>query len=182
MQRAEQKMAFREAHNGSWIAVQVQPTRETAVDRSLRSRGYDTFLPLGESGDETPVRRARPEKALFPGYVFCKFVSQPSSRIVEAPGVIRLVGFNNRIAAVPDEDIEAIRRVVSSSCERKPIELPELGREVRVVSGSLAGLAGHYMRHKRRDWLVLSVPLLSRFVAVEIDLSSVCFTPRAAPE
>ena len=101
----------RQMHNGAWIAIQVRCGSEAAVSKSLTVRGYTVFLPTC-SGTETNSKVRR--RALFPGYLFCRYLCAPAPRIVEIPSVIRLVSEGQRAAAIPDAEIETIRRIVAS--------------------------------------------------------------------
>jgi len=165
-----------EARDGAWIAVQVRPGAERAVSRSLRTRGYVDFLPLYKPqqlwnipSDTSVV----PEKVLFPGYVFCRFIQAPAFRIVEIPGVVRLVGFNRKVAAIPDEEIDAISKVIASNTPRKPAPFFQQGEPVEVVNGPLAGVTGTLLRQKGSEWVVICVPLLKNAIAAEINLRDV---------
>jgi transcription antitermination factor NusG len=165
-------VAIREAHEGAWVAVQVRAGFERPVSVALQTRGYVEFVPT-----YTPrYQRAAPRqgwRVLFPGYVFCRYIRFPAFRIVEIPGVVRLVGFGNKVALIPDEEIEDIRKIVASDAATRVIPpIPEGGR-IEVVNGPLKGVTGVLSRHKSKDWVVISVSLLSRSVAVEVNRGDV---------
>lgn len=164
--------AILEAHDGAWIAVQVRPRFERAVSGSLQRRGYVEFLPT-----YTPLFERTPARAdgrvLFPGYVFCRYVRFPAFRIVEIPGVVRLVGFGNKVALIPDQEIEDIRKIVASGADSRVVPFIREGERIEVVNGPLKGVTGVLSRLKSRDCVVISVPLLSRSVAAEVNLRDV---------
>src|SRR5262245_35513265 len=86
-----------------WVAVQVHAGAERSVSRSLAVRGYESFLPLCKTVAKRSGCILVSDKPLFPSYVFCRYMPNPSFRIVEAPGVIRIVGIKNRPSPIPDE-------------------------------------------------------------------------------
>ncbi len=160
-----------EAQDGSWIAVQVRPGIERTVSRSLQLRGYVDFLPSYPISHSKKSHEAG--TVLFPGYVFCQYLRHPCFRIVEIPGVVRLVGFGNKVVAIPDEEIESIRHVVESNARSKPVPFFQTGQRVLVVNGPLSGVKGVLLRQERGPWVVVSIPLLNRAVAVEVRIDDV---------
>jgi transcription antitermination factor NusG len=95
-------------------------------------------------------------------------------RVLQLPGAVRLVGFNGQPAALPDEEIENLRTRLSSG-NIEPHPYLSVGRRVRVRSGPLQGLEGIIVRTKERCRIVLSIHLIMRSVAVEVDSSDVEF-------
>jgi transcription antitermination factor NusG len=158
-------MSTSERSFDSWFALYVKPRHEKNVSSILRGKGYEEFVPL--YARRTPARIS--ELPLFPGYVFCRFNAQQRLPILTVPGVFYIVGFGG--AAVPLEtgEIAALQRVVESGLPRQPWpELPT-GRKVSVAGGPLEGLEGVVMNHKNGSRLLISVNLLQRSVAVEVD-------------
>jgi transcription antitermination factor NusG len=80
-----------------------------------------------------------------------------------------LVGFDGTPAALPDEEIETLRRSLGRGARSEPYPYLTLGQRVRVKSGPLAGLQGFLVRKKHGSHLVISVELILRSVAVEIE-------------
>lgn len=110
---------------------------------------------------------------LFPGYVFCQFDAQNRLPILITPGVIAVVGRGRIPLPVDDEEIAAIQTVVLSGLRAEPWPYLELGQKVRIESDSLQGLEGILINFKGNHRIVVSVSLLRRSVALEIDQSCV---------
>jgi len=158
---------------GSWIAVQVRSGCEHAVQSGLQQTGYEEFLPTAvvRQSRRGTVRRVR--SALFPGYIFCRYIRYPRFRIVEIPGVIRLVGIGKTPLAIPETEIESIRRVVDSGVFAEPWDHIQTGQTVVVKNGPLKGLRGTFMRRSQTERLIVGVQLLGRAVAVEVNSNDV---------
>lgn len=159
----------------AWYAVQVRTRWEASTATLLDGKGYRTFLPTHTW--ENRWRRGASKGArapLFPGYVFCQF--DPSARlpILVTPGVIAVVGGGRVPVPIDDSEIEAIQRVVSSALQARPWPYLEVGEHVRIHSGPLGGLQGILTNFKGVSRVVVSISLLSRSIAVEIDRSNVC--------
>jgi transcription antitermination factor NusG len=156
--------------NQCWYALQVRTRFEKAVAAALRSKGFTEFLPVYTTRRQWSQRVAEIELPLFPGYVFCSF--DPAEKrvlVASTPGVIGLVGFGGKAAPVDTDEIEAIHRVLRMGIAAEPWKYVETGQRVRVVHGALAGLEGIFVEAKKNHRLLLSVSLLQRSVAIQID-------------
>jgi transcription antitermination factor NusG len=101
--------------------------------------------------------------------VFVRLALRDRLQVLQVPGVARLVGFHGRPAALPDEQIEALRNGLGNSLATEPHPYLTSGRRVRVLRGPLAGLEGVVVRRKKRVRFVISVELIQRAVAVEVE-------------
>jgi transcription antitermination factor NusG len=89
--------------------------------------------------------------------------------VLMTPGVIQIVGVGKTPIPVEEEEIAAIQRVGKSGLSTMPWPYLEVGHVVRIEEGPLHGLTGIVLKIKSGLKLVLSVSLLQRSVAVEID-------------
>lgn len=157
----------------SWFALQVRTRHESGVARFLEGKGYDSFLPQYTCRKRWSDRIKEVESPLFPGYVFCRFDPQDRLPILKTPGVIQVVGYNRLPVPIENSEIQAIQALVTSGLPHRPWPFLALGERVRIETGPLKGYEGLLVDFKGNHRLVLSVGLLHRSVAVEIDSSSV---------
>jgi transcription antitermination factor NusG len=162
---------FEAVQNGkrSWFALQVKPQSEHVVAMHLRHKGYDGFLPLYKSRRKWSDRIKEIEMPLFPGYVFCRTTSDVVGRAVTTPGVIRIVGNGRSPIPVEDEEISSVQKIIESSLSSMPAPYVAIGQKVCIRRGPLAGAEGTVMKTNDSYRLVVSIGLLLRSVAVEID-------------
>lgn len=174
---------FTDQHRlGAWFALNVWSGREQLTARHLESRGYEVFLPTYIEHKRWSDRVRASVRALFDGYLFCRLEEQRFAKAITAPGVIRIVGNGQRPTAVATDELDAIRRVVDSRLSATPWPFLRGGERVRVSSGPLRDVEGIVLRAKNQDRLLVSVSLLQRSVAVELDAASVeLVTSSAAP-
>jgi len=156
-----------------WFALQVRSCKEGWTAGHLVSQGYECLLPKCKVVRNWSDRRKELEQALFPGYLFCRFDPLRRLPILKTPGVIQVVGFNRTPMAVAEEEIQAIQRMMESRLPAQPWPYLEAGDRVRIRAGALRGLEGILISVKGNQRLVLSVTLLRRSVAVELDSHSV---------
>jgi transcription antitermination factor NusG len=152
-----------------WFALQVRTRQEAGVAQQLNGQGYEQFLPLYKFRKRWSDRIKEVDAPLFPGYLFCRFNPQDRLPILKTPGVIQVVGFNNGPAAVDESEIQSIQTLVAAGAPHQPWPFLVTGERVRIESGPLLGLEGILIDVKRSHRLILSVTLLQRSVAVEID-------------
>jgi len=152
-----------------WFALQVRCKREAFVLGHLQSRGYECFLPLYKSVRQWSDRRKEVVQPLFPGYLFSRFDFHNRGPLLMTPGVQQIVGAGGSPTPVADNELKSIRQALASGLLSQPWPYLEVGDQVRVTYGSLSNLERILIHFKGSHRIVLSVSLLRRSVAVEID-------------
>jgi transcription antitermination factor NusG len=159
----------------SWYALQVRTRWESSTSVLLSGKGYETLLPTYKSKKNWSGKSSQVNAPLFPGYVFCRFDAQNRLPILVTPGVISVVGRGRIPLPIEDSEMAAIETLVSSGFDAAPWPFLELGQKVRIERNPLEGLEGILIHFKGSHRIVLSVSLLRRSIALEIDRS--CVTP-----
>ena len=152
-----------------WYVAYTRANHERQVADQLAERGVENFLPQYESVHRWKDRKMRLQRPLFPGYVFVHLELKSRLKVLQVPGVACLVGFGGKPASVPDEDLERIRGYLNKGLRAEPHPYLTVGRLVRLKSGPLAGAQGILLRRKGNFRLVLSIELIRRAVAVDVD-------------
>ncbi|HEY1581447.1 MAG TPA: UpxY family transcription antiterminator [Terracidiphilus sp.] len=152
-----------------WYALYTNPRHEKVVARQLNERCVENFLPLYRTWHRWKDRRKQVELALFPGYIFVRIEEQSKLQVLKTPGAVNLVSFNGKLAALPESEIEALRNALDNEICAEPYPFLRAGRKVRVVRGPMAGAEGILARKKDKYRVVISVEVLMRSVALEID-------------
>jgi transcription antitermination factor NusG len=111
------------------------------------------------------------EQPLFPGYLFCRFDLNSRGPLLMTPGVRQIVGIGRTAMAVEEHEVEAIRLAIESGLPSQPWPYLQVGQRVRVNHGSMNNLEGILINFKGSNRVILSVTLLQRSVAMEIDLA-----------
>jgi transcription antitermination factor NusG len=157
----------------NWYAVRVRSCAEFVVAAGLRARDLDTFLPVYESSRRWSDRKTIIQVPLFPGYVFSRFVPTRRLPVLMTSGVVNIVSFGTEPVPVPDIEIDSIRRIIEARTQLLSNPYLAVGKRVEVVQGALKGVIGTILARKSGCRLVVSVHLLQRSVAVEMDVSMV---------
>lgn len=159
--------------NRFWFALRVKPRHEKTAAWALRLKGFEEFLPLYRARSRWSDRIKELELPLFPRYIFCKFTPPERLRVLTTPGVQVVVGNGSTPVPVAAAEIAAIEAIIESGVAAQPWPFLLAGHLVRIVAGPLAGLEGVLLEVKNQFRLLVSVTLLQRSVAVEIDPLSV---------
>lgn len=153
-----------------WHALYTRHQHERVVAQALLSKGFEVFLPQYRTVHRWKDRKKEVMLPLFPNYVFICGGLDRMLNIVTTPGVHSLVTWGARPAEIPAAEIEAVRRLVNSPLQVEPHPYLKCGDLVRIKSGPLEGIEGILVRKTRGVRLVLSVDMLSRSAAVEVDI------------
>jgi transcription antitermination factor NusG len=152
-----------------WYALRVRSRHEDTVATHLHARGYESFLPKYTSRRRWSDRFKEVDAPLFPGYVFCKFSPLNRLPVLSVPGVVHVVGIGKVPVAVEENEIRAIQAAVESGLQREPYPFLQIGTKLMIEEGPLAGVEGILVGMRGQERLVLSITLLQRSVAVQID-------------
>ncbi len=166
----EQEQAMSQAR---WYAAYTCAKHEKRVAAELGMREVEHFLPVYSSVRRWKDRRVMLDLPLFPGYVFVRLALRDRLRVVQIPSVVRLVGFGGLPTALPDTEMEIMRSGVSQSPHAEPHPFLTVGRRVRITAGPFAGLEGVLKRKKSSLRVVISLELIQRSVAVDVDIADV---------
>jgi len=160
-----------------WYVVWTRSHSEPLVEDQLAARGFRVFNPQIDVWSRRRQQRHRIQVPMFPGYLFVHHVLDKESdiEIRKARGVVAILGETwERRAVVPDPEIDAICTLTRSGLAAIPHPYLREGRRVRIVRGPMTDVEGILVRNDHhKGLLVLSVELLRRSVAVEIDCTMV---------
>jgi transcription antitermination factor NusG len=152
-----------------WYALWVRSRYENTVASHLQARGYESFLPLHKCRRRWSDRFKEIELPLFPGYVFCRFNPLNRLPILSVPGVVCAVGFDGTLVPIDETEIAAIQAAVNSGLPCQPWPFLQIGQKLRIEYGPLCGVEGILLGFRGHQRVVLSVTLLQRSVAVQIE-------------
>jgi len=155
-----------------WFAVYTSPRHEKRVSQYLILKEIEHYLPIYQTKRKWKnglnVTLGLP---LFPGYLFVHIGQSERVRVLQVPGVLSFVGGTGRQpAAMPEAEISALRSGLPLR-HAEPYPLLTVGKRARIRSGALAGMEGVVVRRKNSLRVVLTMELIQRSVAVEVDES-----------
>jgi transcription antitermination factor NusG len=160
-----------------WLALWTHSHTEQLVHDQLIAKRFESFLPMIPVWSRRGGAQHLIRKPMFPGYLFLRHAIDKASyvEVMKTNGLARILGERwDRPAVVADEEIESVRQVLDAGLPVLPHPYLREGHRVRITAGPLAGVEGVLVHHRlHKGLLVVSVELLRRSVAVEVDCVSV---------
>jgi transcription antitermination factor NusG len=156
-----------------WHALYTRHQHEKSVAQTLANKGHEIFLPLIGAMHQWQDRTKQLWLPLFPKYVFIRGGLDRRIQVLSTPGLSHIVGSAGHPAIIPQNQMDAVRRMIESSLQVESHSFLQAGDRVRVEAGPLKGIEGVLVRQKNKCRLVVSVELLGSAAAVEIDISCV---------
>ncbi len=156
-----------------WYALRTRSRHEKLVRDQLANQGIEPLLPTVKRLSQWKDRKREVEFPLFSGYCFVRFAPNQKLPVLKTVGVVDIVGGSGRPEAIPDNEIESIKRLMTSVLPYDPHPYLQEGMTVEVIRGPLQGVQGILLRKEKRHRLILGVRLIQQAAAVEIDVSDV---------
>ena len=157
----------------SWFAIQTLSRHEKLVRDQLARRNVEHFLPTTKRINQWTDRKKVVEIPLFAGYCFARMSWVDRLPVLQSQGVVRFVGRAERPEPIPDEEIDSLRSLINNASELVGHPYLKEGMFVEVIGGPLHGVKGRLVREARHARLLVSITLIHRAVAVEIDAANV---------
>jgi len=157
------------AANRHWYAVYTAPQHEKSALKHLGLREIESFLPTYETVRNWKNRqRVKLILPLFPAYLFVRINLSERARVLQSPGVLRIVGNNKESVPLPDSEVEFLR---AGACSHRiePYRDLIIGEKVRVRSGVMQGLQGTLVRKSNSLRFVLTLELINQHAAIQVD-------------
>ena len=158
----------------NWHAVYTKARHEKRVDDRLSREGVESFLPLVKKLSRWKDRKKLVRVPLFPGYLFVRIDANRRIDVTHVKGVVKLLGPGPETpSVVPEETIQALKKMLSSNVPVDTCPYLKRGRRVRVTRGPLKGLEGALERRKGVFRVVVSVPIVGRSASAEVDTADI---------
>jgi transcriptional antiterminator RfaH len=153
----------------SWYAAYTSARHEKSVVAKLADRGVSCYLPLFEAKHKWGGRPVTVQLPLFANYVFVRITPRERVRVLEAPGVLYIVGSKTEPSAIPDEVVQDLRNAIESGMRVSPHAQLSIGQNVRITKGPFRGREGILVRTKDSLRVVVSVQAITQSFSVEVD-------------
>lgn len=156
-----------------WFGLHIKSNFEKVTATILEAKGLEVYLPSFRWRRRWSDRVKEIDQPLFPGYVFCRFDPNNRLPILTTPGVLSIVGVARTPAPIAEDEVSAVKRIVEAGLVARPWPFLQVGQRVVIERGALAGTEGILLDFKNRYRIVVSISLLQRSIAAEIDVEMV---------
>jgi len=169
----------------AWYACYTRGRHEKKVASHLDSRNIETFLPVYRLDVQWTDRRKTVDQLLYPSYVFARFSTSQLPQVLSTRGLVMILRAGGRLAVIPDEEIENVRRFADAVTDHRIAPereaLIEAGDRVRVLTGPLAGIEGVAVLRRGRRRLLVALSTVGEGLAVDVDGASLQVIAAAGP-
>jgi transcription antitermination factor NusG len=160
-----------------WYALYTRARHEKQVNRLLRERGIESFLPLVERTQQWKDRKKQVAFVLFPSYIFVRSSLDQLSGALSVPGVSTVVRNNGHPVAIAAEEIANVRlfaeALAANDWQAELVHLPRAGDHVRITTGPFQGVTGIVVDRRNRCKILVGLETIGWGVQVEVDASAV---------
>jgi transcription antitermination factor NusG len=150
-------------------------------------RSIEHYLPLYTERVKWTDRTVVAERPLFSGYVFVRSFAESRISIISTPGVLRLLGDEER-DLVSCAELDKIREGLSTGLLLRPHPSVSVGTKVRVRDGVFVGALGMVTEFRRQCKVIISLSAVRQCFSLEVELddlevlSKPAFNTAAKPE
>jgi len=139
-----------------WFAVYTKFKREKVVQKRLQEQGIQAYLPIQFLTRRYDRKVKVVEMPLISCYVFTRITKKHYVSVLNTADVLNFVKFSQNLIAIPDREIQLLQRMVGEGIDLEVAPKGcQVGDEVEIVSGSLAGLRGILLEKAgQRNFLV----------------------------
>ena len=152
-----------------WYAIRTKANCETTSSALITAKGFEVYLPVYRARRRWSDRVKEIDVPLFPGYFFCRMAPEVRTPILSVPGVVGIVSAGIYPLPVNEQEVAAVRKLLTSGVVAGPWPFLREGQRVEVIRGPFAGLEGLLVKIKSQYRLVVSINLLQRSMAAEIE-------------
>ncbi len=157
-----------------WFAVYTRSKSEKVVKQLLDAKGIECYLPLLEVTRRYTRKIKVLQLPLISCYVFVRIVKDQYIPVLETENVVKFIRFARNLIAIPDEEIDIMRRVVG---EVRDVEaqagLIQEGDLVEIIGGKLTGIKGRLVEKKGKKQMVISLETIGYSLTMTIDAAMI---------
>ena len=152
-----------------WYALYTRPRHEKQVLQELTNHHIEAYLPTHKIRRRRSDRYKIVEEPLFKNYLFVRIDEEHYRRALSPYGAVSFVNVEGEPATIPDEEVEAVKILVTTEIPHNPYPYLKAGRKIRVRYGPLEGCEGVLVRKRGLARLIVTVHLLQRSIEAELD-------------
>jgi transcription antitermination factor NusG len=152
-----------------WYALYTRPRHEKQIWQELTNQRIEAYLPTHKIRRRWSDRYKIVEEPLFKNYLFVRTDARQYRQALKPYGAVSFVTVDSEPAIIPDEELEALKILVTSEIPYNPYPYLKAGRKIRLKYGPMEGCEGVLVRKRGLSRLVVTVHLLQRSIEAEVD-------------
>jgi len=152
-----------------WYPVCTLPRAEKKAYQALSDKGIHAYLPLHRQQKQWSDRKKWVEEPLIKSYLFVNINEHEKTEVLMTKGIARFIYFSNKIATMPERQIEDLKLLLASTFELEITQTDlQPGEKVIIKAGALKGLQGEMISYRSEKQLVLRLENLGCSIVVNV--------------
>ena len=156
----------------TWYALQYKPAQGDRALQHLQNQDITCFYPKITVEKIKAGKRTKKLEPLFPGYLFVNLEqSDPVwAKLRSTRGVLRIVGFANKPAAIGDDVIHHIKDSLDSIAEQGGIKP---GQAVQLHEGPFEGINAIFQAYDGEARAIVLINFMQKQQRVRVPISAI---------
>ncbi|MBW8327082.1 MAG: UpxY family transcription antiterminator [Prolixibacteraceae bacterium] len=161
--------------NYQWYAIYTRANAEKKLLDNLQEKNIECYLPTRKVLKVWSDRKKWVEEAMFKCYIFVRVSYKDFFTALNTPGVVCYVSFGGKAQAIPDSQIESIKRFLAETDREVTLtyERVQKGQNVEVLHGSLKGVKGEVVNICGQNRLLIRIDSMSCGIYANISKEEV---------
>ena len=153
-----------------WFALYTRGKAEKKVFAELKQKGLEVYLPMRKELRHWTDRKKWIETPIISSYIFVRIHLDDYRRVFEAKGVVSYVTRKGKAVVIPDKEIDAMKKTVSSNItfNVEPRTIKK-GQTITIASGPLKGVMGVVKEVQGTRKFFMSISHIGYTLVVKID-------------
>jgi len=155
----------------TWYALQHKPGQGDRALTHLQNQDIACFYPKITVEKIRAGKRTRKLEPLFPGYLFVNLEQTDPvwAKLRSTRGILRVVSFANKPAAIPDDVIKHIKDSLHAVAEQGGIKP---GQAVDLEDGPFKGISAIFQAYDGEERAIVLISFMQKQQTVKVPLST----------
>lgn len=155
-----------------WFAVYTRYKREKLVDKALKQKGIECYLPLQKVYRQWERKKRVVQLPLINCYVFVCITKQEYTSVLSTEHIVKFVHFSKNLISIPEKEINLLKRILLEEVPVQVVESDyEIGDTVEITRGNLVGISGRLIRQQGKQSFMIELESIGCNLRMEIDQS-----------
>lgn len=154
-----------------WYAIYTKYKCEKQVQKDVASKGMEAYVPLIQKVKRYTRKIKKYEVPLINCYVFVKILPTERVSVLETMNVLKFIQPSKRLVAIPEEEIDVLKRVVGDSESIISVSNTNLeqGDEVEIIAGNLSGMKGKLIKVENKTTVLIDLEATGYQIQITVD-------------
>ncbi|MDV3503077.1 transcription/translation regulatory transformer protein RfaH [Marinobacter sp. M-5] len=156
----------------TWYALQHKPAQGDRALDNLQNQGITCFYPKITVEKIKAGKRSKKLEALFPGYLFVHLEQTDPmwAKLRSTRGVLRVVGFAGKPAAIGDEVIQHIEDSLHAVADVGGIKP---GQPVELSDGPFQGIDAIFKAYDGEERAIVLIQFMQKQQAISVSVGAI---------